>query len=58
MFRLLPVITNWKTGGIVVEQVVRPTGLDPPIEIRPSINQIDDLLNEIDKRVKSETACS
>lgn len=43
-----------KTGGVVVEQVVRPTGLlDPPIEIRPSINQIDDLLNEIDKRVKS-----
>ncbi len=42
-----------KTGGIVVEQVVRPTGLlDPPIEIRPSVNQIDDLLNEIDKRVK------
>ena len=41
-----------KTGGIVVEQVVRPTGLlDPPIEIRPSINQIDDLLDEIDKRV-------
>ncbi|GGH81778.1 excinuclease ABC subunit B [Filimonas zeae] len=42
-----------QTGGIVVEQVVRPTGLlDPPIEIRPSINQIDDLLNEIDLRVK------
>jgi excinuclease ABC subunit B len=42
-----------KTGGIVVEQVVRPTGLlDPPIEIRPSVNQIDDLLDEIDKRVK------
>ncbi|HEY5461936.1 MAG TPA: excinuclease ABC subunit UvrB [Hanamia sp.] len=41
-----------KTGGIVVEQVVRPTGLlDPPIEIRPSINQIDDLLDEIDKRI-------
>ncbi|MGG9970978.1 excinuclease ABC subunit UvrB [Ferruginibacter sp. SUN002] len=41
-----------KTGGIVVEQVVRPTGLlDPPIEVRPSINQIDDLLDEIDKRV-------
>ena len=41
-----------KTGGVVVEQVVRPTGLlDPPIEIRPSVNQIDDLLNEIDKRV-------
>jgi excinuclease ABC subunit B len=42
-----------KTGGVVVEQVVRPTGLlDPPIEIRPSINQIDDLLDEIDKTVK------
>ncbi len=41
-----------KCGGIVVEQVVRPTGLlDPPIEIRPSVNQIDDLLDEIDKRV-------
>ncbi|HEU4574725.1 MAG TPA: excinuclease ABC subunit UvrB [Chitinophagaceae bacterium] len=42
-----------KTGGVVVEQVVRPTGLlDPPIEIRPSVNQIDDLLDEIDKRIK------
>jgi excinuclease ABC subunit B len=42
-----------KTGGVVVEQVVRPTGLlDPPIEIRPSHNQIDDLLDEIDKRIK------
>ncbi|MBL0145953.1 MAG: excinuclease ABC subunit UvrB [Chitinophagaceae bacterium] len=41
-----------KTGGVVVEQVVRPTGLlDPPIEVRPSLNQIDDLLDEIDKRV-------
>jgi excinuclease ABC subunit B len=41
-----------KTGGVVVEQVVRPTGLlDPPIEIRPSVNQIDDLLDEIDKRI-------
>ena len=38
--------------GEVVEQVVRPTGLlDPPIEIRPSVNQIDDLLEEIDQRV-------
>ncbi|WP_298391171.1 excinuclease ABC subunit UvrB [Hydrotalea sp.] len=42
-----------KTGGIVIEQVVRPTGLlDPPIEVRPSVNQIDDLLDEIDKRVR------
>jgi len=41
-----------KTGGVVVEQVVRPTGLlEPPIEIRPSVNQIDDLLDEIDRRV-------
>ncbi len=41
-----------KCEGIVVEQVVRPTGLlDPPIEVRPSINQIDDLLDEIDKRI-------
>ena len=41
-----------KCGGIVVEQVVRPTGLlDPPIEIRPSVNQIDDLLDEVDKRI-------
>ncbi len=42
-----------KCGGVVVEQVVRPTGLlDPPIQIRPSVNQIDDLLEEIDKRIK------
>jgi excinuclease ABC subunit B len=42
-----------QTGGVVVEQVVRPTGLlEPPIDVRPSLNQIDDLLNEIDKRVK------
>jgi excinuclease ABC subunit B len=41
-----------KCGGVVVEQVVRPTGLlDPPIEIRPSLNQVDDLLEEIDKRI-------
>jgi len=41
------------TGGVVVEQIVRPTGLlEPPIEIRPSMNQVDDLLDEIDKRVK------
>ena len=41
-----------KTEGEFIEQVVRPTGLlDPPIEVRPSINQIDDLLEEIDKRI-------
>lgn len=44
-----------QTGGVVVEQVVRPTGLlEPPIEVRPSVNQIDDLLDEIDKRVKKK----
>lgn len=42
-----------QTGGAVVEQVVRPTGLlEPPIDVRPSVNQIDDLLDEIDKRAK------
>jgi len=42
-----------RCDGVVVEQIVRPTGLiEPPIEVRPSINQVDDLLDEIDKRVK------
>ena len=42
-----------KSEGVIVEQVVRPTGLlDPPIEIRPCINQMDDLLNEIDITVQ------
>lgn len=42
-----------KTEGVFVEQVIRPTGLlDPVIEIRPVINQVDDLLDEIDKTVK------
>jgi excinuclease ABC subunit B len=42
-----------QTGGVIVEQIVRPTGLlDPPIEIRPSINQVDDLLDEIEKRIQ------
>lgn len=42
-----------KSEGVVVEQVVRPTGLlDPPIEVRPSINQVDDLLEEIEIVVK------
>jgi excinuclease ABC subunit B len=42
-----------KTDGLIVEQVVRPTGLlDPPIEVRPTKNQIDDLLNEIGKEIE------
>jgi len=42
-----------KSEGIVVEQIIRPTGLlDPEIDVRPSKNQIDDLLEEIDERVK------
>ncbi|MFL5762999.1 MAG: excinuclease ABC subunit UvrB [Bacteroidia bacterium] len=44
-----------KSEGIVAEQVIRPTGLlDPIIEVRPSINQIDDLLEEIDKVAKRD----
>ena len=43
-----------KTEGVVVEQVVRPTGLlDPPIEVRPSLNQVDDLMNEIQKTIEA-----
>ena len=43
-----------QTGGEIVEQLIRPTGIvDPPIEVRPSLNQIDDLLEEIDGRIKS-----
>jgi excinuclease ABC subunit B len=42
-----------KTDGVYVEQVIRPTGLlDPIIEIRPSLNQIDDLIEEIQQRVE------
>jgi excinuclease ABC subunit B len=44
-----------KSEGIVVEQLIRPTGLlDPQIDVRPSKNQIDDLLEEIDERVKKK----
>jgi excinuclease ABC subunit B len=40
------------TGGVVVEQIIRPTGLlDPQISVRPSINQIDDLLEEIERTI-------
>jgi excinuclease ABC subunit B len=42
-----------QSGGIIVEQIIRPTGLlDPEIDIRPSSNQVDDLLDEVDNRVK------
>ncbi|MBN1504246.1 MAG: UvrB/UvrC motif-containing protein, partial [Candidatus Eisenbacteria bacterium] len=42
-----------KSGGVVVEQVIRPTGLvDPSIDVRPTANQVDDLLEEIRKRVE------
>ncbi len=44
-----------KTDGVYVEQVIRPTGLlDPIIEIRPSLNQIDDLIEEIQQRVEKD----
>jgi excinuclease ABC subunit B len=43
------------TEGVVVEQIIRPTGLlDPTIEVRPSQNQIDDLLEEIDQTIKTD----
>lgn len=43
-----------KSEGVVVEQIIRPTGLlDPIIEVKPSLNQIDDLLEEIEKRIKA-----
>lgn len=44
-----------KTDGVYVEQVIRPTGLlDPEIEVRPSLNQIDDLIEEIQVRVEKD----
>ncbi len=44
-----------KSDGIYVEQVIRPTGLlDPEIEVRPSLNQIDDLIEEIQQRVEKD----
>lgn len=44
-----------KTEGVFVEQVIRPTGLlDPEIQVRPSINQIDDLIEEIQLRVEKD----
>lgn len=43
-----------KSEGVFVDQVIRPTGLlDPPVEIRPSLNQVDDLMGEIRKRTTS-----
>jgi excinuclease ABC subunit B len=42
-----------QSEGIIVEQIIRPTGLlDPVIEVRPCLNQVDDLLDEIDERIK------
>ena len=44
-----------KTDGVFVEQIIRPTGLlDPIIEVRPSLNQIDDLIEEIQQRVEKD----
>ncbi|UZR94004.1 excinuclease ABC subunit UvrB [Chondrinema litorale] len=43
-----------KSEGIIAEQIIRPTGLlDPEITVKPSVNQIDDLLEEIDKTIKA-----
>ena len=44
-----------KSGGVYTEQIIRPTGLlDPVIEVRPTMNQIDDLIEEIQKRVEED----
>ncbi|MCL4130843.1 UNVERIFIED_CONTAM: hypothetical protein GTU68_020594 [Idotea baltica] len=44
-----------KSDGVIIEQIIRPTGLlDPEIDVRPSLNQIDNLLDEIDIRIKRE----
>ncbi|MFK7978370.1 MAG: excinuclease ABC subunit UvrB [Saprospiraceae bacterium] len=44
-----------QTGGVFVEQIIRPTGLlDPPIDVRSSLNQIDDLLDEIQQRIEKK----
>jgi excinuclease ABC subunit B len=44
-----------ESGGFIVEQLIRPTGLlDPVIEVRPSLNQIDDLLDEVDRVIKND----
>jgi len=44
-----------QSEGVVIEQLIRPTGLlDPEIEVRPSLNQIDDLLNEVADRIKKQ----
>lgn len=42
-----------QTEGVVIEQVIRPTGLlDPEVEVRPAVNQVDDFLEEVDKTIK------
>ena len=44
-----------KSEGVIVDQLIRPTGLlDPPIEVRPSLNQIDDLMEEIQQRIERD----
>lgn len=44
-----------ESGGVIVEQLIRPTGLlDPVIEVRPSMNQVDDLMEEIEVRTRRE----
>lgn len=44
-----------KSEGVIVEQLIRPTGLlDPPIDVRPSLNQIDDLMEEIQLRIEKD----
>lgn len=44
-----------KSEGVIIEQLIRPTGLlDPPIDVRPSLNQVDDLMEEIQLRIEAD----
>jgi excinuclease ABC subunit B len=46
-----------QTGGVFAEQVIRPTGLiDPPVEIRPAKNQVDDVVDEVRQAVARKPA--
>ena len=54
MWELLLQTMNYQVlTGIIIEQIIRPTGLlDPPIEVRKTENQIDDIINEVHNRIK------
>ena len=58
MFPLLPDPYERERAGQIVEQVIRPTGLlDPEIEVRPVLGQIDDLIHEVELRAAKTNGC-